>query len=96
LTAFLLILYTSFKRGADFGEPARPSLTIKIRRNPMCEVNAYIINDGKEELYLENVNVAKSEKGKVFLKNLFGEQKVYEGVIAEFSLPGHRIVLERK
>ena len=62
----------------------------------MCEVNAYIINNGKEELYLENVNVAKSEKGKVFLKNLFGEQKVYEGVIAEFSLPGHRLVLKGK
>lgn len=62
----------------------------------MCEVNAYIIKDGKEELYLENVNVAKSEEGKVFLKNLFGEHKVFEGVIREFSLPGHRIILEKK
>ena len=62
----------------------------------MCEVNAYIIHNGKEELYLENVNVAKSEEGKVLLKNLFGEQKVYEGVITEFSLAGHRIVLEGK
>lgn len=62
----------------------------------MCEVNAYIIKDGKEELYLENVNVAKSEEGKVLLMNLFGEQKVFEGVIREFSLPGHRIVLEGK
>jgi predicted RNA-binding protein len=62
----------------------------------MCDVNAYIIKDGKEELYLENVNVAKSEEGKVFLKNLFGEQKVFEGGIREFSLPGHRLVLEKK
>ena len=62
----------------------------------MCDVNAYIIKDGKEELYLENVNVAKSEEGKVLLKNLFGEQKTFEGVIREFSLPGHRIVLEGK
>jgi len=62
----------------------------------MCDVNAYIIKDGKEELYLENVNVAKSEEGKVFLRNLFGEQKVFEGAIREFSLPGHRLLLEGK
>jgi predicted RNA-binding protein len=66
------------------------------RRNPMCEVNAYIIKDGKEELYLENVNVAKSEQGKVLLRNLFGEQKEFDGIIREFSLPGHRILLEGK
>lgn len=62
----------------------------------MCEVNAYIIKDGTEELYLENVNMAKSEEGKVFLKNLFGEQKVFEGAIKEVSLVKNKIVLERK
>lgn len=62
----------------------------------MCEINAYVVKDGNEELYLENVNIATSEKGKVFLKNLFGEQKVFEGIITEISLPGHRIVLEKK
>ncbi len=62
----------------------------------MCDVNAYTIKDGKEELYLENVNTAKSEEGKVFLRNLFGEQKVFEGMITEFSLPGHRLILEKK
>lgn len=62
----------------------------------MCEINAYIIKDGNEELYLENVNMAKSEEGKVFLKNLFGEQKVFEGSIKEFSLLKNRIVLEKK
>jgi len=62
----------------------------------MCELNAYISQEGKEELYLENVNSAKSEEGKVFLKNLFGEQKVFEGMIREISLPGRRIILEKK
>lgn len=62
----------------------------------MCELNAYIVKDGNEELYLENVNIAKSEGGKVLLKNLFGEQKMFEGTIREISLPGHRIVLEQK
>jgi predicted RNA-binding protein len=59
----------------------------------MCELNAYISQEGKEELYLENVNSATSEEGKVYLRNLFGEQKVFEGTIREISLSGHRIIL---
>ncbi|MCL5023896.1 MAG: CooT family nickel-binding protein [Nitrospirae bacterium] len=62
----------------------------------MCDLNAYIVKDGNEELYLENVNTAKTEEGRVFLRNLFGEQKIFEGAIREISLPGHRLILERK
>ena len=62
----------------------------------MCEANAYIFENGKEELYLENVDVMKPEEGKIFLKNLFGEQKVFEGEIKEISLLRHRIVLQKK
>ena len=62
----------------------------------MCEANAYIFENGKEELYLENVDVMKPEDGKIFLKNLFGEQKVFEGEIKEISLLRHKIVLQKK
>ncbi|MDA8105942.1 MAG: CooT family nickel-binding protein [Nitrospiraceae bacterium] len=62
----------------------------------MCEANAYIYKDGAEELYLENVDVMKPEEGKIFLKNLFGEQKVFEGQIREISLLRHKILLEKK
>jgi predicted RNA-binding protein len=62
----------------------------------MCEANAYILENGKEELYLENVDVMKPEEGKIFLKNLFGEQKVFEGEIKEISLLRHKIVLQKK
>ena len=62
----------------------------------MCEANAYIVKDGSEELYLESVDVMRPEDGKIFLKNLFGEQKVFEGGIKEISLLRHRILLEKK
>jgi len=62
----------------------------------MCEANAYIYKDGKEEIYLENVDILKPEEGKIFLKNLFGEQKVFDGAIREISLLKHKIVLEKK
>lgn len=62
----------------------------------MCEANAYIYKDGKEEIYLEDVDILKPEEGKIFLKNLFGEQKVFDGAIKEISLLKHKIVLEKK
>lgn len=62
----------------------------------MCEANAYIYKDGKEELYLESVDIMRPEEGKIYLKNLFGEQKVFDGRIKEISLLKHKIVLENK
>ncbi len=62
----------------------------------MCEANAYVYKDGVEELYLENVDVMKPEQGKIYLKNLFGEQKVFEGDIREISLLRHKIILEKR
>lgn len=62
----------------------------------MCEANAYIYKDGKEELYLENVDLMRPEEGKIFMKNLFGEQKIFEGEIKEVSLLRHKIILEKK
>ncbi len=62
----------------------------------MCDANAYIYSDGREELYLENVDVMRPEDGGILLKNLFGEQKVFDGVIREISLLKRKIVLEKK
>ena len=45
-------------------------------------------------MYLENVDIVRLEGGRVFLKNLFGEEKTFEGKIKEMSLMKHRIVLE--
>jgi len=61
----------------------------------MCETNVYIDDDGKEELYLENVDIIRPEDGKLFMKNLFGEQKTFEGSIKEISLTRHRIILRK-
>ena len=62
----------------------------------MCEANAYIYKDGKEEIYLESVDIMRPEEGKIYLRNLFGEQKLFDGTIKEISLLKHKIVLEKK
>jgi predicted RNA-binding protein len=60
----------------------------------MCEANAYLFKEGKEELYLEDVDVLIPEGDRIFLKNLFGEQKTFQGRLKEISLLKHRIILE--
>lgn len=60
----------------------------------MCDTNAYIIVDGSEKLYLESVDILRPEDGKVLLKNLFGEEKVFEGRLKEISFLKRKIILE--
>ncbi len=62
----------------------------------MCEANAYIYEDGEERLYLENVDILRPEGDKIFMRNLFGEQREFTGRIKEISLISHKIVLEKR
>ncbi|MDP3298460.1 MAG: CooT family nickel-binding protein [Thermodesulfovibrionia bacterium] len=61
----------------------------------MCETNVYIEKNGKEELYMENVDVLLPEEGKIYMRNIFGEQKFFEGAIKEISLNKHKIILKK-
>ena len=60
----------------------------------MCESNVYVEKDGKEELYLESVDIIRPEPGEVHLKNIFGEQRAFKGSIKEISLNKHKVVLK--
>jgi predicted RNA-binding protein len=61
----------------------------------MCDLKAYVIKEGKEELVLESVNIVRVEKGEVVLKNLFGEEMRLRGEVREVSLVKSRIVVEQ-
>ncbi|MEW6443766.1 MAG: CooT family nickel-binding protein [bacterium] len=61
----------------------------------MCETNAYLYRDGKEELVLQDVNTVEPvEEGGYRLVNIFGDQKTVLGRIRRMSLVDHRIVFE--
>ena len=62
----------------------------------MCEASAYICRDGKEELYLDSVDMLIPEGDRIFMKNLFGGQKTFDGRVKEISLLKHKILLEEK
>ena len=61
----------------------------------MCDTNAFVSAGNGEELLLENVDLIRPEdNGTVYLRNLFGEEKVFKGRLKEISLKDHRVLLE--
>ena len=60
----------------------------------MCEANAYLLKEGKEELILEAVDVIENEGDQIRIANIFGEQKTLKAKIRSMSLVNHRILLE--
>jgi len=60
----------------------------------MCESNAYIVKDGKEELVMESVGVVKVQGGTVVLRSIFGDETSVQAELRELDLTGHRIVLK--
>jgi len=63
----------------------------------MCEANAYIVKDGREELVMESVDVVEPEEdgSRYRLVNIFGEQKVIRGRITLMNLVDHKILFEK-
>ena len=61
----------------------------------MCEANAYILENGKEQLVLESVDILRLEGDGVYMLSAFGEQKTVSARIKEIRLMDHKIILEK-
>jgi predicted RNA-binding protein len=62
----------------------------------MCESSAYLIQNGKEELILENVEELCTEGNTVKILNLFGDQKIVDAEIKQISFVDNKIILEKR
>lgn len=60
----------------------------------MCEANAYLLKDGKEELLLEALDTVEPDNGNLRLTSIFGDQKFIKGKISRLSLVAHKVVIE--
>lgn len=60
----------------------------------MCEANVYLEKGGKEKLLLEAVYLLRPEGGKIYLLNIFGEQRTVRASIKMLDLARERIVLK--
>jgi predicted RNA-binding protein len=61
----------------------------------MCEANAYIDKDGREELILESVDLVEPQPdGGFLLMNIFGQQKTLKAKLKRMNLVNHKIIFE--
>lgn len=60
----------------------------------MCDINAYMINNGKEEIILENVDLMESKKHETRLTNIFGEQKTFKANLIYYNNSEKKMVFE--
>jgi predicted RNA-binding protein len=61
----------------------------------MCEANAYLIIDGREDLIMEGVDIVEPEGDDQWrLVGIFGDQKSIKGRIKGMNLVNHKIVFE--
>ena len=61
----------------------------------MCETNAYLKNEGKEELFLESLARVEVDGDMLYLTSVFGDKKTVNGRILEVNFQGGKIVIER-
>lgn len=59
----------------------------------MCEINAYLQREGKEELLLELVESVEADEGNLRVVNMFGEEKEVHGRLQRFSLREGKIII---
>ena len=63
----------------------------------MCESSAFILGKNNElNKIMENIVTVDPYEGQVYLTDLFGNQKIIDGVIKEVRLMDHKIILEEK
>ena len=60
----------------------------------MCEANAYILKEGKEELVLEDLMILRPEGEELYLQNILGEERRIKARLKELNLIDQRIILE--
>lgn len=60
----------------------------------MCEANAYLLKDGKEELFLEALDTVEPDNGNLRLTTIFGDQRFIKGKISRLALVEHKVIIE--
>jgi predicted RNA-binding protein len=62
----------------------------------MCEANAYLLQNGEEQLVMQSVDIVRPEQDGIYLQDIFGGQRTVKAKIKEMHLVDHRILLEEE
>lgn len=60
----------------------------------MCEANAFLLKDGREEMVLDNVDQVDVEGDQIRLLNIFGEQKILKARFKGYNNSDGKVLLE--
>lgn len=60
----------------------------------MCEADAFVLRNGKEEKVLENVDLVSLEGDDVKLVSIFGEQKTLRARLKQYNNTEGKIIFE--
>lgn len=60
----------------------------------MCEANAFLLKDGREEMVLDNVDQVEVEGDQIRLLNIFGEQKIVKARVKGYNNSDRKVLLE--
>jgi len=60
----------------------------------MCEANAFLMEQGREEKILDNVDELDIQGEEIRIVNIFGEQKILKAKFRSYSAAERKILLE--
>lgn len=60
----------------------------------MCEANAFLMEQGREEKILDNVDELDIQGEEIRIVNIFGEQKILKAKFKSYSAEERKILLE--
>ncbi|MBN2419848.1 MAG: CooT family nickel-binding protein [Deltaproteobacteria bacterium] len=60
----------------------------------MCQSSAYLENEGKSELLMEDVDLFEASGDQIRLVNIFGEEIEIKAKVKNLSLVDHKIILK--
>jgi len=61
----------------------------------MCQTNAYIQENGGQEMFLESLARIEIQGGMLLITDIFGEKKQLNGRIIEINFQGGKVLMER-
>ena len=61
----------------------------------MCELTVYLVEEGTEELVMEDVATITPDGERLILTDLLGQQKIVEARLKELKLLEHKVYLTR-
>lgn len=62
----------------------------------MCELTVYLLEDGREEVLMEDVANITPDGDRLVLTDLLGQQKIVEARLKELKLLEHKIFVTGK